>query len=418
MKFDWKKILLLIGFILIIIIAGYLIYTTFFAPTPPPIVVPEKPSVVTPSLPLVEGEIPSGIIVEPEKITPPTQPSPSAAPEILPTGVSKTAKGGLTQVVTLVSTSANGITLDSDGNNFLYYNNNDGKFYRITPDGKSTTLTDKTFYNVSNITWSPVKDKTVLEYPDGSNIVYNFKTNKQVTLPKHWTDFNFSPTGDQIAAKSIGDDINNRWLIITNEDGSEAKAIQELGNEADKVIVDWSPNRQMVGMYANEAGLDRQKLYFIGPNQENYKLLVLPGYGFVENWAPSGEQLLFSVYNNASDLKPELWISNIGGEITGSNRRALNVYTWADKCTFTDENTIYCAVPKSLQRGAALVAEFKEQTEDTIYKINTATGIKTLIADPYGESYSIKDIMISNDQQYLFFTDYATNNLHKIQLSE
>ncbi|MDD5043513.1 MAG: hypothetical protein PHD51_02460 [Patescibacteria group bacterium] len=417
MNFNWKKIALIILFIAVVIAAGYLIYTAFLKPaiTPPPVTTPPT---VTPGLLPAGEERPGGITVPAEEVTPPKTAEPLTAPEVLPEGVSKTAKGGLTAVTTLVANATTGVTLDTDGRNLLYYNRNEGKFYRLTPEGKPTLLTDKTFYNVSDIAWSPTREKSVLEYPDGSNVIFNFKTGQQITLPKHWTDFNFSPTGDEIASKSIGEDVNNRWLLIANGDGSEAKAIQELGTEADKVIVDWSPNRQMVAMYANGAGADKQKLYFIGPNQENYKLLTLPGYGFAERWAPSGEQLLFSVYNQLSDSKPELWVSNIGGDETGSNRRPLNINTWADKCVFAEENVVYCAVPKSLPKGAALVADYKNQTADTLYKIDVATGIKTLLAETYGGTFTVKDIMVSQDQKFLFFTDYQTGNLHKIQLSE
>lgn len=419
MKFDWKKNLLIAGFIVIIIAAGYLIYATFFKPaliTPPAIT--EGPPAISPGLPPGEERIPGEIVTRPPTGITPATPSEITIPEVLPAGVSRIATGGPTVVSTLVSAPTQGVTIDMDGKNLLYYNNNDGKFYRITPEGKTSLLSDKTFFNASDITWSPEKEKTIIEYPDGSNIIYNFKTKGQITLPKHWTDFDFSPSGDQIASKSIGDDIDNRWLIITNEDGSEAKVIQELTDQADKVIVDWSPNRQIVAMYANASGQDRQKLYFVGPNQENYKLLVLPGYGFNGQWSPTGGQLLFNVYSNQSDFKPELWISNVGGEETGSDRRPLNVTTWSDKCIFADETTIYCAVPKSLERGSALTSELKEQTEDVIYKIDTTTEIKTKVAETYGSAYSVKDLAISQDQKYLFFTDYATNNLYKIQISD
>ncbi len=414
----WKKIALIIGFVVIVITVGYLIYTTFFrpiiGPTPAPPV--NVPPANLPGLPEAPGVTPpTNVPVEP---TPPITPTPVTPPTALPEGVSEIAKGGLTQTTSLTTARANGATIDTTGENLIYYNKNLGQFYRVFPDGRAELMSDKKFFNVENINWSPMKNKAILEYPDGSNIVYNFENNNQTTLPKHWQDFDFSPSGDRIASKSMGVDINNRWLIVSEDDGSNARAIQDLRDQADKVIVDWSPNQKMVAMFANADTIDRQKLYFIGQNNENFRLLTLPGYGFEGQWSPSGDQMLFSVYNSNSDFQPELWITNIDTNDTGSDRRSLNINTWASKCAFSGESTAYCAVPRSLKQGYGFFDEFKAETQDDFYRVNLKTGQKTLVAEPYGDNYAVDQVMVSEDGKDLFFTDYATGRVHIIKLSE
>lgn len=417
----WQKILLLAALAVFFIVMAIIIYNTFFRPiVGPPVAPPTAPP------PTVEPELPPAaevgaprVVLPPEEIAPPVTPESITPPAVLPEGVSAVAKGGLTQITPLTEKRVYGATLANDGENLLYYDKDLAKFYRLFPDGQSSLISEKNFFNVEKIVWDNNKEKTILEYPDGSNVLFNFKTNQQITLPKHWQDFDFAPTGDRLASKSIGVDIENRWLVIANEDGSGARAIQELRDQSERVIVDWSPNGQMVAMYANADGRDRQKLYFIGQNNENFRLLVLPGFGFEEQWSPSGEQMLFSVYNEDSEYKPSLWISDINPDNTGSNRRPLNIDTWVSKCVFADEENIYCAVPRSLKKGSGFYPEEnKALTADDFYKINLRSGVKTFLARSYNTDYAVEKIMLSEDKKYLYFTDYQNGRVHKLQLAE
>src|SRR3989339_1681875 len=160
------------------------------------------------------------------------------------------AQGGPTTTKELSPNVVRGTTLSRDGKGMNYYDMTDGKFYTVDASGAKRALTDKQFPNVSNITWAQQSDKAILEFPDGANVVYDFESKKQVTLPKHWEGFDFSPQGDQIAAKSIGLNENNRWLVLASADGTRAEAVQALGENADKVTVSWSPSDQVVGFSA------------------------------------------------------------------------------------------------------------------------------------------------------------------------
>ena len=75
------------------------------------------------------------------------------------------------------------------------------------------------------VTWSPTQTASILEYPDGSNIYYDFDTKRQVTIPKHWEEFSFAPQGDRITSKSIGFSPENRWIVSANPDGTDVKIV-------------------------------------------------------------------------------------------------------------------------------------------------------------------------------------------------
>jgi len=412
----YKKLFLILGFLALIIVIGYFLWTIFF-----------KASVLGPTATTTPGNLsglpnaglgtgpdgeftgPGGLPGEDLKI--PLIPG-TNIPN--PNELSPIAVGGLTKTNTLTTEIASNPILSSDGR-VQYYNRNDGKFYRVSADGKLTALSDKVFYNVDNVVWAPSKDRAILEYPDGSKIMYDFNTKKQVTIPSHWKDFSFSPSSDKIVAKSIGLDPENRWLTVSNADGSQTKALESIGTKDATVYPSWSPNNQIVAMYTKGVDFDRQEIYFVGLNGENFKSTMIEGRGLQSQWSTSGDRLLYSVYHTRDDLKPRLWIVDAYGDTISNNRRSFDLQTWASKCTFSSNTEIYCAVPETLERGAGLFPELADQTKDDLYKIDLKTGTKKLIAVPDG-AYNISQVMVPENENYLYFTDKKTGLIYQIQL--
>ncbi|HTM69001.1 MAG TPA: hypothetical protein VL426_06930 [Candidatus Binatia bacterium] len=401
---NWKRLLLIILFIGVTLGIGYALFRLFFAA--PQEVVPTEEQNANGAV----GGLPSANVGGV-----PGAPPPTGAPG-LPPGVSPVANGGLTVVTPVAPVPTTGATLSASGQ-LNYYNRNDGKFYRLNPDGTTTSLSNKTFFNVSNAKFDPQGNKAILEYPDGSNIMFNFQTGEQATLPAHWEGFDFNPTGTQIVAKSVGVDPDARFLVVANPDGSGAKAVQELGENQDKVQVNWSPNNEVIATATTgrSFGVDRQEVYLIGQNGENFKSMIVEGLDFRPKWAPGGEQLMYSVAGSLSDWKPQLWIVDAQGDNIGRNRRSIAVNTWADKCTFQDKDNLYCAVPDDLPRGAGLQPDIANDTPDSIYKINLTTGLQTKIAVPEG-SHTIGSVMLTPDKKSLFFTDKGSGVVNKIAL--
>jgi hypothetical protein len=407
--YKYKTIIFLILFLLLSAFIGFILFSLFFRSA----IVPGTGTggLSGGGLPLAgEG---SGQIVTPG--TEGALPT-STQPDLIPAQVaSPVAAGGLTKSTVISEAPGSNYTSNGQGNGIQFYNEEDGKFYTIDNKGNMVTLSDRVFYSVDKVSWSNGKDLAVIEYPDGANIVYDFEKEKSVTLPKHWEDFAFAPSDDKIVAKSIGLDPENRWLTVANVDGSNAKMVEPLGNNADSVYPSWSPNNQSVAMFTEGIDLDRQSLYFLGLNQENFKSTVIEGRGFQSNWAPDGKRLLYSVYSNKNDLKPSLWVVQAQGENIGQGRRSLGIETWANKCTFTNSDNIYCAVPHNLKEGAGLFPELGNYTDDYIYKINITTGQKKLVAIPETEM-TITTIVVSEDEKTLFYTDNKSQAARKIDL--
>ncbi|MEK7159326.1 MAG: hypothetical protein AAB766_02385 [Patescibacteria group bacterium] len=413
---NWKKIIIIIGFIAVTILLGYLLYYMFFKPIITPTI--EKPTTAEINqLPVgKQGEQPGKVTPgEPGAVKP--EPTVSVTKIPAPAGkkVDQIAQGGVTAVNTFGTEISRDLTLDASGDKSIVYNPGTGKFYSFDADGGKQLLSDKVYKDVKNISWSPQKEKAVLEFPDGTNVLYNFNEDKQITLPKDWADFSFNGAGNQIAFKDMNAKTEFRFLSIANADGSGQKYLEPLGNQANNFKIDWSPNGQMVAQYKTGKDANTSKLFFLGQNNENFKAITVNGYGLETQWAPSGKKLIYSAHNANTEFKPELYVVEANGENIGQNNNSLKLNTWADKCTFASDTVMYCAVPKELPYGANLTPAIADAIPDYIYKVDLENGVKSFIAEPE-IAYTIDQLQVSADEGTLFFTDKTTQALHSIKL--
>jgi len=403
-----KRILLILALLTVTALLAFALYYLFKKAGPlaevpgAPSASPTVPGVLPPSGGRVTTTLPSGEVTT-------TLPTAGYIPGVQPSYYRS-------EPVTKISEAPTSYSSVSKGGNYRYYDKTDGKFYRIQADGTVKALSDQMFYNVQKATWASNSDKAVLEYPDGSKIIYNFETQKQVTLPKHWEEFSFSPDGKEVAAKSIGLSPENRWLVTVNDDGTGTKLVEAMGENQDKVIIDWSPSKQAVGfaMTAQGLGMYRKEIYFVGLNGENFKSTIVEGQGFEPKWSTTGEKMVYSVYSDRSDFKPELWVVNSYGQEIGSGRQNLGLNTWSEKCTFGGDSTLFCAVPRDLPQGAAIKPAIASGLVDDLYKIDLKTGVKTTINT--GGNYSINNLSFDEVNNRLMFSDTAQNGVFEVKL--
>lgn len=399
-----KKILAALGLLVVAGGAGFGLYRIFFyRPPERPAPSPRVGELVAPGAFPTAGEaVPRAAV--------------TAGGRELPTA-SSVARGGPTFTSAVDARTLTAAALSTDGRSLAAYDSQDGKFYRITPEGTRELLSQKVFFNVQDVEWAPNRERAILEYPDGANIYYDFETDTQVTLPKHWETFDFSSDGTKIAAKSIGFNQEQNWLVVANPDGSLARPVEHLGQNAHKVIVEWSPAGQVVGFSqtGEPVGDEAQEIYLLGPNGENYKSLIVDGFGFEPKWSPTGEKLLYSTHSSTFDSKPMLWVVEGTPGNIGKNRQLLGLNTWADKCTFPDAATLVCAVPLELEAGAGYDKTISYNTPDRFVQIDLTTGLKADLATPV-EATAAWDLQVTADGEYLIYTNKITGLTEKVQL--
>ncbi len=417
----YKKIFLIIAFLAFSAFIGWLLWMPLLGPEERPEDIDDETWDWISTLPEAEQREILDIIGEPgrleglpdpDRVVDPFRPSDDIVDrEIEPDLI---ASGGLTKTELVAQRPTFRPTMDDQGN-LSFLDLRDNKFYRLDDDGNLVSLSDRLFPDTVDVTWAPDGNKAVIKNASGDKIIYNFESERRVSLPKHWDDFSFSPDSSQLVGKSIGTDPSNRWLITFDETGSNARTLENIGLNDDKVYPNWSPNNQMVAMWTRGVDFNRQDVFFVGQHGENFKSTIVEGRGFQPKWSETGEKLLYSVYSSDTDMNPNLWVVNAASDTIGESRTNLNLATWAEKCDFVGNDDIYCAVPDNLPRGAGLVPEVAENTTDSLYHINLSDGSKNMIAIP-DKASNISQVMVNEEKGVLYFTDNNSGQLYSINL--
>lgn len=429
-KMRLKKLGMIFLFFGFVFVAGYLLYDLFFKPVPTEI---EEPTKISgeflgeiggrePGTGAITGEEPGGLeemeeydhdlyaVDEDLSVLDINVPDPIFKDEQI-----YDDNTSYTLVDTVSPNISKGATLNSKSNTLNYYDYDDQQFYKLDANGNKISLSEKKFYNVQEVVFSPVEDKAIMEYPDATTIMYDFETEQQYTLPNNWTSFSFSDNGDKIAFQELNIQADYRWLSIANPDGTGKKLIQHLGDNADKVQINWSPNEQIVAQYQELDNLSRSLVYFIGQNEENFKAIYVDGADVRLAWSPKGDTLLASSYSPSSGFNPQLQIITydpVTNEATA--KKNINLQTWADKCTYKDNDTIICAVPTTMVSGAGMQPDVMKFTPDNLYEVNVKTGATKKIMDNI-QNYTMTDLNIGPDGD-LYFTDQNNGTLNKVSL--
>lgn len=395
---NYKKIILVIGFIFAALFFAFLIYSFFFKDF---ISVNQNTNhEITPINDIGRNYNTNGRLPSKNENSNSSLPKP-----IKDDATDKTKK----EAQKISESIVKGITMNLDGDKLVYYNKDDGKFYMIDENQKLILMSEKTFYNVQNITWSPDKNNVVLEYPDGSNIAYNFTTDKQITLPKNWEEFNFALDNKQIITKNFDSYSENNYLVIADIHSGHSKIIENLGDKANNFKLAWSPDNQVVAFFVEPVDFDHQEIYLIGQHNENFKSIIVEGYGFQGKWNLKGDKILYSVYNSASNYEPALWITTKGGIY----KKRIELNTWAEKCSFYNNDIIYCGVPQYLEEMMGTNPNYAMDINDDIYRIDlNKNSIQKIITT----ERNVEKIMVSNDEKTLYFTDRRTGRLYQIDL--
>lgn len=385
-----KLLLAFIGFIAVTTLLGWLLITLFFGAKPT--IEEEGEEEVT--------EEEDGRLSLSEEIEQREGQEEEEATGTLPSPV---ADGGEVFTQRLTASAVTAPTIVGDA--VVFYNPRDGLFYMIDSSGELIAITSEAYKQAESVIIADSGDMAALEFPDGSNIVYNLETGTQTTLPSHWEGFEFSGDGDEIVSKSLVADPNANALIVSSSDGSRTTVVTALGNNADKVTANWSPNNNIVAFSETgqtQAGFGRKEIYLLDFSGEAIGSLIVEGGNFSAVWSPTGSAILYSVSLASENDTPSLWYTNATGSI-GSQRERIKLQTWVEKCTFKTETTAICAAPREVTAGSGLDPRLIESADD-VYTINLTTGRVSLLATPATDTQMF-NLSISDDDSTLYYTD-------------
>jgi len=303
---------------------------------------------------------------------------------------------------------------------FSYYEPNSGALYRLTSSGERIELIRDRFPSVERIVWDAFGDRAILSFPDGSSVMVNFTTNERISLPRGGRDYVFQGDSGDVVFNFVTSDPSRNFLVMGTPDGSEARAIEPIGDRADRVQPTYSPDGSVVGLYRKSAGVSSEEIIFLGQQDENFKSMVVSGIGFKGVWTPDGNRMLYSVSTPDNNYNPTLWIVDARGDAIGLNNTSLGLSTSVDSCVMnSDGSKAYCSVQDTLPPGTGLYPELFNPREASIYEVNLETGSSKRIAEPVtedGRRIPVEQLSLSPDGSELYFVEGRTGRVMKIQL--
>jgi len=140
--------------------------------------------------------------------------------------------------------------------------------------------------------------------------------------------------------------------------------------------------------------------------------------GLTTNTSPGGAIV---VYSESSDniFKTKVWDREVRESYD------LPITTLPEKCAWSnlDTTVIYCGVPKGIERGTYpdLWYQGVASFSDSLWRVDIDTRVSEQIIDPFPLARADMDIinlMISENDKYLIFTNKKDSTLWSLELAE
>jgi len=377
----YKKTIIFLTIILILLITVYLIYNTFFKDGPVADPIYENGEIVEPGPENWETEL---------------TPSPEAKIKVL------SQEPAFEPVI--------------DGQRVKYFSADNGNIYQSNLNGSDlVSLSSIEFLSLKKALWSSNKNQVINIFEENGELIrqlYDLANNQTVSLNKNIQWVSWSPQGDRIAYQYIYDQAQISKISISNPDGSDWQHI--LSTRIKNLIIEW-PALNQISLRTRPSGLAYGSVLILNPLTKELKQLLQDVYGLSVLWSPQGDEFLYSKTDNqGKNLK--LKIANNQGQITTQ----LDIVTLTEKCAWSqDSRIIYCAVPKEIPSQSVLPDDYYKglvTTNDEFWRINIETKHKSLIEIPEEYDFDAYNLLLSDKENYLVFINKIDGLLYSIEL--
>lgn len=378
-----KRLIILISAIIgILIITGIVLWLLFKTPTAEPI---EQPK-------------------EEERVSIPV--TPSQEEELLVFKLSDTAA----------------ISPAISGDKVMYYSKADGTLFETDFRGSSTkSLTNFKIPDIITSIWSYNNSKVINIYKENGNIrktMYDTSSNKATLLDSRIKFINFSTSQDKIVYQFIDNPLGINKISTSDPNGLNWKNIQNIRMENVKLY--W-PKEDTIAILTAPSGIVKGSLLSTTTDTTNGGSLtkVLSElFGLTVKYSDDGKLLLYSQTDQYGH-SPSLYLLK-ENEISEDMR--LN--TISDKCAFSKNNNIYCAVPSVINGSLILPDDFYKgitSFSDSFFKIDIQNNRNFSLFDTkylkdLGYDFNASDLVVSPNEGYLVFINKKDGLLYSIKI--
>jgi len=308
--------------------------------------------------------------------------------------------------------------LTADGNKVKYYNKEKGGVFECNLDGSDLDRTSSVnLEGLLEVLWSPSKTKVITIFEKNHQLekyYYDYTTGLAGEIDKNIRWVSWSQTEDKIAYQYYNSITEDNNISTANPDGTSWTNLMQTRMK--DLIIEW-PKSEIISLRTRASGLAQSLVYTIDQTTNDLEKVIAETYGLTILWSPRGDKILFSETNNQG--------TNLRLKVLNLDDNSINevsLVTLTEKCAWSQDNqTIFCAVPKNIPSRAILPDDYwKEKIvfSDDFWKIDLNTQQAEQIYSPGGgsEIYNVKEILLSPNENYLFFINRSDGSLYNLEL--
>lgn len=308
-----------------------------------------------------------------------------------------------------------------------YVEKQTGHIFEVEPQGgQNNRLSNITILKTFDTIWSSTANNVILRYAEESSLSpviqnYSINLNPQVSgkgtttptsiegvfIPKSIETIVSAPDRDRIFYLSEFEG-NTIGIISTFEN---EKREQILSTPFSEFNISW-PNKNIISLLTKPSASQNGFLYALNPTTKSFKKVVGNIKGLTVGFSPNGEKIIFteSKKNSFSTL---IYDSKTNGT------SSFGVTTFPEKCIWgnSSNNVVYCAVPKDIPNGEYPDEWYQGLVSftDSIWRIDLINGATEEI---YATDFDIINPFLSTNEDFIFFTNKNDETLWSLKIKD
>ena len=272
---------------------------------------------------------------------------------------------------------------------------------------------------VRDVDWNSTGDLALLSKTDGSKYSIVDLANQSVATFAPQVDYaTWSDDPDRVFYKSYNESSNSRTLGVIGIDGSNDTPLTTIPFR--RVPIMDVPKSILVAYWPESDAVTRGTLYTVGTiSPGDPKLVFDQLFGADYLYSPTGNLVAASGLREEG-VSSSLTLGVFGKD--GDNYTDFKIPTFASKTVWgNDGTTLYYALPTDIPEDSILPNDYARGsffTQDTFWKVDTATGKKDRLIDlsDLPEKIDATNLFLNDEQTALFFLNRSNNILYRLNL--
>lgn len=321
----------------------------------------------------------------------------------------------------VIATSTNEIPV------IRYVDRASGNVFEVNADGENKKrVTNTTLLGIHEALWEEGGERVIMRYLDDDLVIKTFSgvitpaqegegvfsSLEGVFLPDGITQIVSAPDEDRIfyltefGGKAIG--------TTADFDGSSRRQVFE--HDLSEWILEW-PQEDQFGITTAASAMANGYTFLLNDGSSRLSSILRGLRGLATHYSPTTEFVLFSS-TAQNDIETRIF------SVENEEVRPFALTTLPEKCLWSEQQTtvIYCAAPERLPFGTYPDDWYKGliDLQDNLWRIDVETGAVSLLISPHESidaSLDIVDLFLSNDEEYLFFTNKIDGTLWSLKTS-